>query len=61
MALRVTSDKQGTGVKQISDFHQGNRWARHPCSETWDLRVEKAVVIGGVVPVSHSFSMDSMK
>ena len=61
MALQVTSDKQGTGVKQISDFvfHQGDEWARHPSSDTWDLRVKTVVVIAGVVPVGHLFSIDS--
>ena len=63
MALRVTSDKQGTGVKHISDFvfHQGHGWARLPCSDTWDLRVETVLVIGGVAPLRHSFSIDSLE
>jgi hypothetical protein len=63
MALRVTSDKQGTGVKHISDFvfHQGHGWARLPCSDTWDLRVETVLVIGGVAPLRHSFSIDLLE
>jgi hypothetical protein len=63
MALQVTSDKQGTGVKQISDFVflQGDGQARLHWSDTCYLRVETVVLIAGVVPVGHSFSMDSLK